>query len=65
MEENKPLVVYFTASWCPDCAKNWPAISEVYPEYKDKLVFGAIGIDPTDNRLIEQLDPKREKTKRK
>ncbi len=52
MEENKPLVVYFTASWCPDCAKNWPAISEVYPEYKDKLNLVAIGVDPTDDEEV-------------
>jgi peroxiredoxin len=52
MEENKPLVVYFTASWCPDCAKNWPAISEVYPEYQDKLNLVAIGVDPTDDEEV-------------
>lgn len=52
MDENKPLVVYFTASWCPKCAKNWPALSEVYPEYKDKLNLVAIGIDPTDDEEV-------------
>ena len=52
MEENKPMVVYFTASWCPICAKNWPVLSEVYPDYKDKLNFIAIGIDPTDTREV-------------
>lgn len=49
MEENKPLVVYFTASWCPICAKNWPVLSKLYPEYKDRLNLVAIGIDPTDD----------------
>lgn len=49
MDENKPLVVYFTASWCPICAKNWPVLSELYPEYKDRLNLVAIGIDPTDD----------------
>jgi len=52
MEENKPTVVYFTASWCPICAKNWPVLSEVYPEYQDKLNFVAIGIDPTDTEDV-------------
>ena len=56
MEEDKPLVVYFTASWCPICAKNWPVLSEVYPDYKDKLNFIAIGIDPTDTKeVMEKL----------
>ncbi|HKK46406.1 MAG TPA: TlpA disulfide reductase family protein [Balneolaceae bacterium] len=50
--ENKPMVVYFTASWCPICAKNWPVLSKVYPDYKDQLNFIAIGIDPTDTREV-------------
>ncbi|MDR9417310.1 MAG: TlpA disulfide reductase family protein [Gracilimonas sp.] len=42
-------LLYFTASWCPICAQNWPTLSEVYPEYEDKLTLVAISIDPTDD----------------
>lgn len=49
LDNNKPVVIYFTASWCPICAKNWPTLSEVYPEYEDKLTLVAISIDPTDD----------------
>ncbi len=49
LDDNKPVVIYFTASWCPICAQNWPALSEVYPEYEDRLTLVAIGIDPTDD----------------
>lgn len=52
LDEDKPVVIYFTASWCPVCAKNWPALSEVYPEYKDQLTLVAIGIDPTDDEEV-------------
>lgn len=52
MKENKPMVVYFTASWCPICAKNWPVLSKLYPEYKDQLNMVAIGIDPTDDEEV-------------
>lgn len=52
MEENKPMLIYFTASWCPMCAQNWPALSEVYPEYKDRVNFVAISIDPTDSKEV-------------
>jgi len=56
LEEEKPTVIYFTASWCPMCAKNWPALSEVYPEYKDKLNLISISIDPTDDKeVMEKL----------
>jgi len=49
LENDKPVVIYFTASWCPICAQNWPVLSEVYPEYEDRLTLVAIGIDPTDD----------------
>ena len=49
LADDKPVVIYFTASWCPLCAQNWPALSEVYPEYEDRLTLVAIGIDPTDD----------------
>lgn len=52
LAENKPTMIYFTASWCPMCAKNWPAISEVYPEFKDRVNFVAISIDPTDDKEV-------------
>jgi peroxiredoxin len=60
LAEGKPVVVYFTASWCPTCARNWPAMSEVYPEYKDRLTMVAISIDPTDTEdVIRKLSEER------
>ncbi len=52
MKEEKPTVIYLTASWCPKCAKNWPSLSEVYPEFKDKLNFVAVSIEPTDDEAL-------------
>lgn len=52
LDDGKPVVVYFTASWCPVCARNWPALSEVYPEFEDRLTLVAISIDPTDTEDI-------------
>lgn len=52
IDSDKPLVIYFTASWCPTCAQNWPVLSEVYPEYKDRLTLVAISIDPTDGENV-------------
>ena len=59
LEENKPMVIYFTASWCPTCARNWPVLSELYPEYQDRLNLVAISIDPTDDAgVIRELAEK-------
>jgi len=52
LETKKPLLVYFTASWCPTCAKNWPSINSVYKTYKDKVNFISISIDPTDTDTV-------------
>lgn len=52
MNDGKAVVIYFTASWCPTCAKNWPALSEVYPEYQDQIDLVAISIDPTDDKEV-------------
>ena len=52
LDKGKPVVVYFTASWCPTCARNWPVLSEVYPEFEDRLTLVAISIDPTDTEEV-------------
>lgn len=52
LSDGKPVVVYFTASWCPTCARNWPVLSEVYPEFEDRLTLVAISIDPTDTEDV-------------
>jgi peroxiredoxin len=52
LKSGKPTLVYFTASWCPVCAKNWPSINTVYKEYKDKVNFLAVSIDPTDTNDV-------------
>lgn len=56
LTNDKPVVIYFTASWCPICAQNWPVLSELYPEYEDRLTIVAIGIDPTDDdKTMQEL----------
>jgi len=59
LKDKKPLLVYFTASWCPTCAKNWPSINSVYKTYKDKVNFISISIDPTDtDEVLSKLAKK-------
>ncbi len=52
VEEGKPTVVYFMASWCPKCAQNWESLNEVYPKYEDDVEFIAVSIDPTDTQDV-------------
>ncbi|MBT3406882.1 TlpA family protein disulfide reductase [Candidatus Woesearchaeota archaeon] len=52
LTENKnqglPTVLYFMSSTCSTCAKNWAALNDVYPDYKNKVNFVAVSVDPTD-----------------
>lgn len=52
LASGKPTLVYFMASWCPTCAKNWPSLNQIYTEYGDRVNLVAISIDPTDTQEV-------------
>jgi len=59
LENGKPTIVYFMASWCPTCAKNWPVLEELYNRGDVNIL--AVSIDPTDtaevlNKLASEND---------
>jgi len=45
MTNDKPTVLYFFATWCPNCARDLAAVRDIYPQYVDKINFLAIDID--------------------
>lgn len=47
--ENKPILLYFWASWCPYCSRDFDVVRNVYPNYADKVIFLAIDLDPNEN----------------
>lgn len=54
-KNNKPTLVYFWATWCPFCAKDFEAVKRVYPKYEDSVDFVAIDLDVSeDNAIITQ-----------
>jgi len=59
LENDKPTIVYFMASWCPTCAKNWPVLEELHNRGDVNIL--AVSIDPTDtaevlNKLASEND---------
>ncbi len=49
-KENKPILLYFWASWCPYCSKDFDVVKNIYPKYADKVTFMAIDLDPNEDQ---------------
>lgn len=44
-KNNKPILLYFWASWCPYCKEDLSIVKDIYPKYADKVTFLAIDLD--------------------
>ncbi len=51
IERKKPVIVYFMATWCPWCAKDYAALSKVYKKYEDNITFISISLDLSEDFL--------------
>ncbi len=51
-EENKPILLYFWASWCPYCSRDFDVVKNVYPKYADEVIFLAIDLDLNEDSDI-------------
>ena len=49
LTSDKPTVLYFFATWCPNCARDLAAVKDVYPQYSDKVNFLAIDLDSRES----------------
>lgn len=52
IENKKPIIVYFMATWCPWCAKDYAALSKVYKNYEDKVSILSISLDLNEDLNI-------------
>ena len=51
IDREKPIIVYFMATWCPWCAKDYSALSKVYGNYEDNITFISISLDLSEDFL--------------
>lgn len=51
-KQQKPILVYFMATWCPFCAEDYKELSKVYKDYENRIAFLSISIDPQEDAAI-------------
>ena len=49
LEEEKPLVIYFFATWCPTCRKDLENLNATHPQYEEEISVLVVGFDPTES----------------
>ncbi|MEK6983339.1 MAG: TlpA disulfide reductase family protein [Nanoarchaeota archaeon] len=49
LRSNKPVIIYFFATWCPYCHQDLTALSKVYKEYSDKVSIIAMSLDLSED----------------
>ena len=48
----KPILLYFFASWCPYCSQDFDVVKGVYPKFADNVELLAIDLDLKENKEI-------------
>src|SRR3989338_5863319 len=48
-KDEKPVLLYFFATWCPYCYQDFTTVKNIYPDYKNEIEFLAIDLDPTES----------------
>lgn len=49
LADEKPLVIYFFATWCPTCGKDIENLNTTHPQYEDEISVLVVGFDPTES----------------
>ncbi|MBI3495533.1 TlpA family protein disulfide reductase [Candidatus Berkelbacteria bacterium] len=49
----KPVVLDFWATWCPNCRRDMPAVSQFYPKYKDRAEIIGVNIQESESIVAD------------
>lgn len=52
IEKKKPVIVYFMATWCPYCARDYTALSQVYKNYENNVTMLSISLDLNEDLTV-------------
>lgn len=59
LDDRKPVIVYFMATWCPWCTKDYKALSKVYKNYENNVSIISISLDLSEDLIKLQEYKKR------
>ncbi|MBI2125862.1 MAG: TlpA family protein disulfide reductase [Thaumarchaeota archaeon] len=51
-KDDKPLVIYFFATWCPTCESDLRALNSAYEKYQGKINVLVVGFDPSEDAQL-------------
>jgi len=54
-QEKKPVIVKFSANWCPPCKMMKPIVKEIAEKYSDKVIIINVTADTTTQHLLQAL----------
>ncbi len=49
LTDEKPLVIYFFATWCPVCRRDLENLNATHPQYAEEISVLVVGFDPTES----------------
>ena len=56
-KKNKLTVLSFWATWCSPCKRELDAVSELYPDWKEKMGIELVAITIDNARALSQVKP--------
>jgi thiol-disulfide isomerase/thioredoxin len=56
MWEERPVVLFFFASWCTECARLQPGLVQLAERYRDRVLFVGVAGEDKEEALATYLD---------
>lgn len=52
LKDHEAVLINLWASWCGPCVREFPCLNKVYSQYKDKVAFIGLTVEPEDSMIL-------------